>query len=220
MRLFKYGKALNWRYIVGEIILIFVGINLAIWFNNWNASRKADTEKEAAITKITEELKSNQQELEAALNNYSFMISAYYAFDSLYDEQEQAISCTPRQMAQLRNAYLDFFLPTDSTALGNGRYSYDGSSNVYIELPDLSEIAWETARSVNISNRFTFNCLYELETLYSLQRRVQKEVDKASDALQQQDMEKFIQILQFLKQLADPLQERYATMAQQVGRCK
>ena len=32
---------INWQYAIGEVILIFVGITLAIAFNNWNEERKA-----------------------------------------------------------------------------------------------------------------------------------------------------------------------------------
>ena len=40
MRFFKENRRLNLKYIFGEILLLFIGINLAIWFNNWNTSKK------------------------------------------------------------------------------------------------------------------------------------------------------------------------------------
>lgn len=32
-------QSINWKYALGEIFLLFVGINLAIAFNNWNTNR-------------------------------------------------------------------------------------------------------------------------------------------------------------------------------------
>ena len=37
----KPNFKLNWKYALGEIVLIFIGISLAIWFNNFNEERKA-----------------------------------------------------------------------------------------------------------------------------------------------------------------------------------
>lgn len=34
-------KKINWKYALGEILLLFIGITIAIWFNNWNESKKA-----------------------------------------------------------------------------------------------------------------------------------------------------------------------------------
>ena len=60
MRFFKLNRKLNLKYIFGEILLLFIGINLAIWFNNWNASKKINEEKKVAISKIAEEIKNNK----------------------------------------------------------------------------------------------------------------------------------------------------------------
>ena len=46
-------------YSIGEIVLIFVGINLAIWFNNWNENNKLKVEE----IKILKEIR-------LGLNNY------------------------------------------------------------------------------------------------------------------------------------------------------
>jgi len=51
MRFFKENRSLNLKYIFGEILLLFMGINLAIWFNNWNASKKINEGKKIAISK-------------------------------------------------------------------------------------------------------------------------------------------------------------------------
>ena len=64
MRFFRLGKNFNWKYIIGEILLIFIGINLAIWFNDWNTSRNAREQKSVAIAKIKEEVESNLEELQ------------------------------------------------------------------------------------------------------------------------------------------------------------
>ena len=38
--IYRLIKAIHWKYALGEVILIFFGISLALWFNNWNESLK------------------------------------------------------------------------------------------------------------------------------------------------------------------------------------
>ena len=52
-------------YATGEIILIFVGITLALWFNNWNEQRLLLKTERAAIQEIASNLASNLSTLEA-----------------------------------------------------------------------------------------------------------------------------------------------------------
>jgi len=38
----------NWKYVIGEVTLIFLGISLAIGFQNWNQTR-IEGQKEATV---------------------------------------------------------------------------------------------------------------------------------------------------------------------------
>ena len=58
-------------YAIGEVILIFIGINLAIWFNNWNDGKKAKTEE----IQYLNELKSG---LTYDLNDIFFNIELHH----------------------------------------------------------------------------------------------------------------------------------------------
>ena len=60
-RIFKPVKHIDWSYAVGEIILIFVGISLAIWFNNWNEDRNNRRTEVNLLKEIQENLVSNIQ---------------------------------------------------------------------------------------------------------------------------------------------------------------
>jgi len=43
----KFQNVINWKNALGEIALIFIGISLALWFDNWN-----DQRKDQQLTKI------------------------------------------------------------------------------------------------------------------------------------------------------------------------
>jgi hypothetical protein len=60
---------LNWKYALGEILLIFIGINLAIWFNNWNETRKLKEEEKRILQSILTDLEDDQ-----AANEHSILV--------------------------------------------------------------------------------------------------------------------------------------------------
>ena len=68
MRFLKSNKnyKFNLKYVLGEIFLLFIGISLAIWFNNWNTTKRSNKDKEIAIVKITEEISNNLVEIQIA----------------------------------------------------------------------------------------------------------------------------------------------------------
>ncbi len=47
---------LNWKYALGELVLIFLGISLAIWFQNWNESKKINNQKVLILKQIRADL--------------------------------------------------------------------------------------------------------------------------------------------------------------------
>jgi len=219
MRFFKLNKKLNLKYIFGEIFLLFIGINLAIWFNNWNTSKKINEEKKVAISKITEEIENNRLEIDSVLNNNHQIINANRDFNNLYDGNTSTINASPKQLKLLNNKYPDYFSVKDSTAIDNGMYNYRGTTQIKLEIPTLTEIAWKTTTTLNVTNEFNYDCLYELESLYNLQRRVQIEINKSADALQQGKLEELLIILEFLNQLGGQLQNDYESVKKNISNC-
>ncbi|MDX1942697.1 MAG: hypothetical protein SFU99_19180 [Saprospiraceae bacterium] len=43
---------IDWRYALGEVFLIFLGINLALWFNNLNENRKTRSQEIETLKEI------------------------------------------------------------------------------------------------------------------------------------------------------------------------
>ncbi|MCG8330335.1 MAG: hypothetical protein MI974_21735 [Chitinophagales bacterium] len=219
-RLFKKAKNLNWRYIIGEILLIFIGINLAIWFNNWNESKKVVRGKRIAIERVTEEIQNNSKELEIALNVYSQLFNADADYSNFYNGSRSQILARPEEAIALRNKHPNFFLISDSTHHENGIYQYNGKTMIELELPSLTKIAWETTTATNLSAELDFDCLYNLESMYDLQRMIQIEINKAANALQKREIDGLMNILRFIHQLGLQLQEDYAIMHQSIKDCQ
>lgn len=60
----KPNFKLNWKYALGEIALIFIGISLAIAFQNWNDKRIELKEVKAYLDKISTNVKADLENLQ------------------------------------------------------------------------------------------------------------------------------------------------------------
>ena len=61
------GK-INWKSIIGEVALIFLGITLAIWFDNWNEGIADSHDKLIYIQSLKEDLQDDIEEYESLIS--------------------------------------------------------------------------------------------------------------------------------------------------------
>ncbi len=218
MRLFK-PSTVNWKYIVGEILLIFFGISLAIWFNNWNASNTVNENKRIAIDKIEEEIQNNLKELHKAREVNLKIPKAIEAYEEMVPESYgQAVSSISK-MKDFQENFPEFFIIKDSVQINDSLYRYLGSNRIKLELLSLSQIAWETSRNMGITNEFGYECLYSLENMHNIQLLVQNEINKAAEALQNGELERLKRILGTVNQLDVQLEEAYTLMLKNIADC-
>ncbi|MGX1931117.1 hypothetical protein [Flagellimonas sp. 2504JD4-2] len=218
MRFFKL-KSFNWKYIVGEILLLFVGINLAIWFNDWNESKIIQKDKEIALTKIKGEIEANLNELvtNRALNQR--IPSFYRELDSL-KSKEGALVLSPGGMSRFVEKYPEYFVKVDSVAVGDGLYRYQGDTFLNLEISDLSSIAWDISKSTGIFHEFGYDCLYELQGMYYTQDLVRNEFKNATEALRNRAIDDLVRIIGILSQLEGQLESQYKDMIINIDNCK
>jgi hypothetical protein len=63
----NFTKKLNWKYALGEIILVFIAICLALWLDNWNDLQKDLKYENQALNSLKTEFKQNKENLEKTL---------------------------------------------------------------------------------------------------------------------------------------------------------
>jgi hypothetical protein len=153
------------------------------------------------------------------LKNSHEVLKAFKDFKNMFDGDTSVIIANPKQLQLLRDRYPGFFTIKDSIALDDGLYRYRGSSKIVLEVATLTEIAWKTTTTLNVMNEFNYECLYELESIYNKQRRVQIEINKSADALQNGDFERLKMILLFLNQIGGQLQYDYNSAKENIINC-
>lgn len=213
-------RNLNLKYILGEILLIFIGINLAIWFNNWNTSKEVSKNKVVALTKIEGELRNNLAELLKSRADNKRIPEFIDEYKGLSSNNSGTIVMTTGEMRVFQSEYSSFYKILDSTQKRDGHFEYKVDTYINLEIPTLSEIAWDTSKATGIFSDFSFDCLYELESTYNLQDLVANEFQKVVEALQRDSIEKLLKALEFVSQLEQQLEKRYNKVLLNLENCK
>lgn len=201
---------ISWSKVLGELVLIFVAINLSIWFNNWNQNRQADQRQAEAADNLKQELSANLEDLLKADSVNRYVPEACHAYERWYVGSSDWVLATPATKDSLGEVYPGFFRVADSVAKDAGKFLYKGTTYIELELPTLSQVAWgTTVRFSQVTQGFSFDCLYALESAYALQERLLLQLDQATASLQAGDFDALVIQLEVAGQYSRQLTERY-----------
>jgi hypothetical protein len=79
----KTGK--YFKYAIGEIVLVVLGILIALSINNWNESRKTDQKKQELVLNLIEDFEQNRIELKKRMeNNINIEDKIHTFFENAY----------------------------------------------------------------------------------------------------------------------------------------
>ncbi|MBO3700251.1 hypothetical protein [Roseivirga sp. E12] len=72
----KPNFKLNWKYALGEITLIFIGITIAIWFQNWNEQKKDRKLEKHFYGLVISDMQATSDDITEALQSAKMRIVA------------------------------------------------------------------------------------------------------------------------------------------------
>lgn len=208
-------------YAIGEILLVVIGILIALQVNNWNTSIQSNQDKEIVIKRVKEEIKANLEGLLEARKVNQNTIEGFSEYSNFYGANSNEVITTPIQMNILQKKYPSFFKLKDSIEFGADSFKYSGGTYINLELIELTEVAWKTAQSLSIANEFSYDCLYELESMYNLQTKVVNGFDKVANALgDNEDIKQIIRWLKIVNQLEVQLEQDYRKILKDIEKCR
>lgn len=73
----KLNRSINLRYAIGEIILIFIGITIAIWFNNWNENRKTGKLETKTLIELKNAINQDISDVQENVSGFSSRVKSY-----------------------------------------------------------------------------------------------------------------------------------------------
>ncbi len=73
----KKVKTINWRYALGELLLIFLGITMAIWFNNWNETQKSEEIEVKSMREIKSAIQQDLRDINENILGFTSRVTLY-----------------------------------------------------------------------------------------------------------------------------------------------
>lgn len=83
----KFLKQIGWRYALGELTLIFLGITMAIWFNNWNESRKSTRVEIKSLQELRDALRQDLEDIESNVEGFTYRVNGHRMLLKHMEEQ-------------------------------------------------------------------------------------------------------------------------------------
>jgi len=73
-------RPIDFQYAFGEFLLIFLGITMAVWFNNWNADRKALNQQRESLIEIRTALQRDLADVEDNIMGFDARVQVLESF--------------------------------------------------------------------------------------------------------------------------------------------
>jgi len=86
----KTGK--YFKYAIGEIILVVIGILIALQINNWNEQRKDRVKEQALLGQLKKEYESNLIQLNEKIEMRKTMVNSAQKLLNMIDHRDQVVS--------------------------------------------------------------------------------------------------------------------------------
>ena len=154
----KTGK--YFKYAVGEIVLVVIGILIALSLNNWNESRKNDIIKNQLIEDLILELKSSKKIIQDAIVSGDTLIAEGHLYLKYIGEKEITINIDSlRKLGRFvtNGIPYDFTLPIYEEAKSSGKLSMISNKSVLVNYAEIISAAIGESIHREISNDMWYN---------------------------------------------------------------
>lgn len=101
----KTGK--YFKYAIGEIILVVIGILIALQVNTWNADRKVNNLKQDYYEQILVDLKNEKAYAQKTIKFLDSLQNQYSTYNQIYTKPNQTFDYILQNIAQLEIKYLN-----------------------------------------------------------------------------------------------------------------
>lgn len=109
LRFAKNIKSFNWHYALGEVVLIFVGITLAIWFDAWSADRADKNKRDRYLTDLKQDLQKDINEYDSLLLANNTRIQHINSLNRHLHKPSPNTSCDSIQRFVLSTCFVNVF---------------------------------------------------------------------------------------------------------------
>ncbi len=151
------------RYAIGEIILVVIGILIALQINNWNEERKETIAQNEAIAKLKLDLENDIKKLISLDSLYnSWNNQAEYILNEVLDTSEQINSLNEYMVGRGSMNFLTIKTTTYDEMVNTGTFYKLRDKALFKIIGEYYEFANHEIKKVNIDNRDFFTYILNL----------------------------------------------------------
>ena len=110
IRFLKNLQFAKWKVFLGEIALIFIGITLAIWFNNWNQSRIDRNTARNYLSSLVSDLENDIQEYNNLLKANEVRIRRINDLNEILSNNDIEVNCDTVQKCIVSASFINLFI--------------------------------------------------------------------------------------------------------------
>ena len=130
---------LNWKYALGEVVLIFLGISLALAFQTWNEQRKNKIERDRILKNLQFELKKDSTAYEEILGLLEDRELRIQRILNYLETPPSSLDSAQFIISLMRAGYITSYVPNFSVykeLIGSGKLTLIESGEVKLALAD------------------------------------------------------------------------------------
>ncbi len=116
----KTGK--YFKYAIGEIVLVVIGILIALSINNWNENRKLDEKRDTYYRQLIIDLQSDKAYAENLISTFEIYLKSYEDYTETFKESDLNATKTLHNLRNLKYTVvlMDFETNTINTLISSG----------------------------------------------------------------------------------------------------
>ena len=142
-------KKVNWQYAIGELLLIFMGISLALWFNNWNDYQKQRQQEIQILSEILEELEDDIHDISGNKKAHELGIRSANAFIQYYTGKDTlAADSIPLYLSYIYRNYTSISNTASYDYLKSVGISIISDDSLRRKLTKLYDVTYENIRKI------------------------------------------------------------------------
>lgn len=170
---------LNWKYTLGEIFIVIIGITIAFSLNSWNENRKNNQKKQKYLESLKSDIENEKTQLEQNIVSFKEYIAIAENLIPYLGKQREIPDSIPKMVFKLANPVN--FIPqkvTYNTMINSGDFNliqnFELKTTIQKHFSDQDLILYDYDRLIKIHEKYFSDFLiYQMD--YNKMRKGQYE---------------------------------------------
>jgi Family of unknown function (DUF6090) len=156
----KEGKMANYfKYAIGEILLVVIGILIALQINNWNENRINNRQEVIILKSLKTEMKENQMLLSSVINNHSEVLKLLKELNSNISPNPNELDDRTLDSLMYGLGWLPHYSPNDgviNSTINSGKITLIKSNELSSKLSSWNSLLNEYTNAYKWTERDVF----------------------------------------------------------------